>query len=755
MKQYPIHRPFAAAIAAFVCGNWLSRQWTGTFPLWLALALTAVLLVVAALYVPRFAGAFLCLAALAAGFLFVQPTEYINHLPLSLVGEEIRAEVCVTSAPAGRRSVDARLVKINGKAQNPAPRIRISRPYSDETAYAPGAVYRASGKLRAPLPATNPGGWDEAASLGARGIYTVLEADEPLQQTLPAPKWAACISDLKGHAHTLFSQYLDEGETALVFATLFGDVSSLNDDFYNLSQQFGIIHIFSVSGLHVAFILAFLLAVARLFRLQNSRLLLVLLIPLLAVYTLMSDSSAPAVRASLMAILALFALRFRRYRDPVTITAEAALALLIADPYNLWQIGFQLSFAVMLAIFILAPRLETLLAPRLGRLSGALAVSLAAEAVSLPLSAYYFYMVSPLSVAMNLLVVPLFSVLVPLALVALLAALLLPQAGFLLFFPVKVLIYTVTAIMAVTSGWVGTLHFYIGQPPAILIALYLAALLLVCRSVDGRRLRVPSTLLAAGILLCICFRPAVDADMRLSVLDVGQGSSALYQTRDGAWLVLDTGPASDTPARTLRYYGVNHISAIVLSHADSDHITGCAHLLRDFHVSQLLASQAAQASEAWQALRPYLGETQIITVDEPERFRIGSINIDTALIGKGSADEENANQLVCRIGDSPSVLAPGDTDSEHLAQISFAQNTDIVLAPHHGSRNSWQADFYRRCNPCAVAISAGRNNRFGHPHAQVTQGLEDLDIPYYRTDQSGAVLFWQNKDATWVKTMMK
>jgi competence protein ComEC len=754
MKPYPIHRPFAAAIAAFICGIWLSRQWTASFAVWLGLGLAAVGFVCAALYVRRAATVFLCLAALTAGFLFVQPTEYINHLPLALAGQEIRAEVRLTAAPAGKTYVDGRLVGVDGKAQDPAPRIRISRPYGDETVYKPGAVYRVSGKLRAPLGATNPGGWNEAATLGARGIYTVLEADQALRQTAPAPAWAARIAAMKDRALALFSQYLDAGETALVFATLFGDVSGLNDDFYNLSQQFGIIHIFSVSGLHVAFILAFLLGLARLLRRQNSPILPALLLPLLALYTLMSDCSAPAVRASLMAMLALFALRLRRYRDPITITAEAALCLVLADPYNLWLIGFQLSFAAMLAIFILAPRIETVLAPRLGRLSGALAVSLAAEAVSLPLSAYYFYMVSPLSVVMNLLVVPLFSVLVPLALLALLAALLLPQAGLLLFFPVKVLIYTVTAVMAITDAWVGNLHFYIGQPPVALIALYLAALLVFCRAVDSRRLRLPALAAAVGLLLCICFRPAVDTDLRLTVLDVGQGSSALYQTADGAWLVLDTGPAADTPARTLRYYGVNHVSAIVLSHSDSDHITGCAHLLRDFHVSQLLATQAAQASSAWQALEPYLDDTQVITVDQDERFQLGTTSLEAALVNKDSAGEENTNQLVCRIDDAPSVLAPGDTDGDHLTQIPFSGGADIILAPHHGSRYSWREDFYRRCKPAAVAISAGRDNRFGHPHTEVTQGLEKMGIPFYRTDQSGAMLFYQTEAGTAIKPFL-
>ena len=170
---------------------------------------------------------------------------------------------------------------------------------------------------------------------------------------------------------------------------------------------------------------------------------------------------------------------------------------------------------------------------------------------------------------------------------------------------------------------------------------------------------------------------------------------------------------------------------------------------------QLLISPAIPESPAWASLTPYLANTEVVIVDEAVSFKLGRITVDTALVAEGDVDEANANQLVCRINDTPSVLAPGDTDGEHLADIPFSGKANIVLVPHHGSRYSWRDDFYRRFEPDTAVISAGRGNRFGHPHAEVIEGLQKLGIPAYRTDKAGAIAFYMTENGTAAETYLK
>ena len=236
----------------------------------------------------------------------------------------------------------------------------------------------------------------------------------------------------------------------------------------------------------------------------------------------------------------------------------------------------------------------------------------------------------------------------------------------------------------------------------------------------------------------------------------GQGSGALYHRAENDWLVFDTGPGKDTMAQTLRYYGVNDIEAIVISHSDSDHITGTAHILRDFDVRYVIASAYAQKSEAWTALTPYLGDTKVITVAHPLHFEAaGGLQLDCALCGAGQEGQANSNQVVAQLKEQElTILFPGDADNEALTEIPWQQPVDVVLVPHHGSRSSYSDDFYRTYDPQLAIISAGRHNRHGHPHAEVTEGLASLSIPTLCTADTGAIMVYDSAQGLAMDTFL-
>lgn len=751
MTLYPTHRPMARCVC-FMIGGLLAARYGS----WLLLATSSIVLIALGLLSKRSTRRLLFACFFLLGIFLMHHAMVEAQQLVPLHQQKVTAVVQVNRAPTQQTYIDGKVIRLNNKNLANPVSLRLQRPYNDDGHYQPGAYYQFEGTLLEPKTQTNPGGYDEARNLSSRGIFTVLKARSTgvfLKSPSPLIQW---ILNLKQTSYHAFEKYFDKGEAALLVATLFGDVSGLHQDFYALSQQFGIIHIFSVSGLHVTFILSFILLIARVLRLQHHWLLLLLLIPLLALYCLLSDLSAPAIRASVMAVLFLLALRLHRYRDPISIIALAAFGLLVANPFNLWQIGFQLSFAAMLGIFVLTPPLERLMQILPQGLRTAIAASLAAELVSLPLVAWYFYMVAPLSILMNLLVVPLFSLIVPLSLLGLLLHGLLPALGFIIFFPTKILIFTVVALMNLVNGSLGNGHYYLGQPPWWLLLLY--SLLLLSLATCTYYRHWPQLHLRAGILLVaamvLCFLPYTPSNLRLTVLDVGQGSSAVYQSSQGAWLVLDTGPQQDTTAQYLRYCGVNTLEAIVLSHSDSDHIQGLNHLLRDFHVKQLFITKAAQQSEEWKALSPYLRHSRVTIIDKPVHYRKGNLQLSLAVLGKHAQRTENNNQLICQIDDDHRYLFPGDSSADLLKDCNLPAPVEVLVVPHHGSRYSWDESFYARYNPQLCLISCGRNNRFGHPHAQVTDGLTSMDIPFLRTDQAGAIRLYEQHQKLYSKAFL-
>lgn len=752
MRLYPVKRPLCVAILAFIIGLWIGNILPLSLRWCFCIALGSLCVGAFCTYRYKSCRFFVYGMALLIGFFMIQSQTLTHQTLMPYHDTSADIKVTITRAPHDRTYADGEAHTINGKPLSQPVHLRIKRSYNDTTNYLPYTTYQFTGRLLAPQPQTNPGGYNEKKQLAQRGIFSVLKADASGIQKADAPWWAQQIHHLKEKSLHLLSQTLTEDEQALVWATLFGDVSFLNDDFYTLSQKFGIIHIFSVSGLHVGFIVAFIYLLARAVRRQHSWAFFILLTLLLTLYALLSDASAPAVRASIMAVIALFSLRLHRYHDPLTIISLAALALLISTPYNLWQIGFQLSFIAMLGIVLLAPAFSRLLGFLPSTLADTIAMALAAECAALPFVAWYFYMVAPLSLLMNLLVVPLFSALVPLSLLALLLTACCPTLAPLFFLPTKILIHAIIALMSLVTTTIGTMHRYIGQPPWALLGLYVLLLFAIVLSQHTKRRLYFSGLLALCILI-ICLRPATSASCRLSVLDVGQGSGAAYQTANRDWLIFDTGLGVDTMAQYLRYAGVRRVSAIILSHSDADHIGGTAHILRDFQVDNILVSKEAQKSSEWQALSPYLKNISVHTITDDTTFQLEKdVTLKLTLLHADTSIENNSNQVVALLSERQHrYLIPGDTGGEYLKDLPWDTSADVVLVPHHGSKNSWQPSFYQRFTPQLAIISCGRHNRFGHPHQEVTQGLESLNIPYYSTHQHGAIQIYEKNDTLYVE----
>ncbi len=755
MRLYPVKRPLCVAISIFILGLCMGHLCPISLKLFIGLICGSAVIGVFLTRQSQRCRFSVYLLCFLLGFFLIQTQTIAHQALLSQHGAPATIQLTITNAPKNRLFIDGQVLAIDEHPLKHAVPVRLKRSYGDTTTYLPYATYAFKGTFAAPQPQTSPGGFNEEKMLAQRGIFTLFAAKDVGKVIAPMPFWREKLYALKRNSFAILEHALTQEECALIWATLFGDVSLLNEDFYTLSQQYGIIHIFSVSGLHVGFIIAFVLLLAKALRRQHTWGLLVLFIILLGLYTLLSDASAPAVRASLMAIIALFALRLHRYHDPLTIIALAALFLLLANPYNLWQIGFQLSFIAMLGIILLTGPFTQLLTFLPAPLAKPLAVTLAAEAITLPLVAYYFYMVAPLSLVMNLCIVPLFSALVPLALLALLLSGLCMPLAPLFFLPTKILIHAIVAIMSAVTATIGPLHRYIGQPPWWMLLGYGMTILLFFFAAKKHKEKPAMGLLLLSLLL-LCVSSGAAKDLRLSVVDVGQGSGATYQTAQGEWLVFDTGPSMDTLAQYLRYCGVNHLSAIVISHSDSDHIHGTAHLLRDFKVDHLIASEKAQKSSEWQALLPYLKSTTIQTIEKENSYTLHpTTTLDLALIHSTEQLENNSHQVVAYLREKEHrYLFPGDTAGPFLQDFPWDAPLDVVLVPHHGSKNSWQEGFYRRYQPRLAVISCGRANRFGHPHQEVIEGLQGLNIPTYSTHQSGTIEIYQTAQGLKVKPFL-
>ena len=238
-------------------------------------------------------------------------------------------------------------------------------------------------------------------------------------------------------------------------------------------------------------------------------------------------------------------------------------------------------------------------------------------------------------------------------------------------------------------------------------------------------LRVGIILLA--IIACVFLFGNPSTEMTLHVLDVGQGDAILIES-EGKWMLFDAGPRNRI-VDLLYQYEVTHLDYFVTSHPDADHIGGAAAVIREFPIGTYADSGAKHTTKIYENMITALVEEDIAysELTSGNRWTLGGATVEVLSSGEGS--NNNDESVVLRIThDDITFLLPGDRE-----KIRDWEAT-ILVVPHHGSAG------LRLGKPPEVAlISAGLNNRYGHPAQATLDLLESFGAEIYRTDLNGTI----------------
>ncbi len=592
------------------------------------------------------------------------------------------------------------------------------------------------------LKGTLPGGAEPSAYFAGRGIaFLGFQKGETSQ--LPGAENGLIhrAARLARHIKDVLEEAFPEDVAAFAKALLLGDTSGLDYGTVTDLRVSGIYHVVSVSGLHVSILYGLITTLT----LRRRFLSALAGMPALLAFAALAGFSPSVSRACLMCGLMLLAQVLDREYDPPTALAFAVGAMLLRNPMTAANVGFQLSVASVAGILLLSPGirrwLEELLSPgklprKLGSaLAASVSVTLGATLVTTPLSAFYFGTVSLMGMVNNLLTLWLVNLsFYGILAVGALSALWPAGAGllgWLLAWPIRL----VLAVSHLTAAFpLAAVYTSSGYVTAWLVFVYvlLGVFLLEKRKQPGLL-----TLFAAlGLCLAVLAswtEPLLD-DTRLTVLDVGQGQSILLQSQ-GKTFLIDCGGDSDTSAadaaaETLLSQGISRVDGILLTHLDRDHAGGLEHLLSRVSTELLLIPAGTQypgGQQVWQTAVLRFGEAKI-TVYPP------------VLPGPG-----NENSL-CILFESETcaILVTGDRSGygeRMLLREGDLPQVDVLIAGHHGSRNSVCRELLEALQPETVIISVGEGNPFGHPAPETLQRLEEFGCAVYRTDQHGTICF--------------
>ncbi|MEW6062674.1 MAG: DNA internalization-related competence protein ComEC/Rec2, partial [Bacteroidota bacterium] len=534
----------------------------------------------------------------------------------------------------------------------------------------------------------------------------------------------------------------------------------------------------AVSGSHVILVVAIVYIILGVFRFPNKPKILLTIVALVY-YTFLTGAAPSIVRASTMAAIVLIGKLLEQKTDAYNVLGLSAVVMLVYDPKQLFDVGFQLSFAAVFSMVYFYPKLNTavkhipepleefkLLTP----VWQMFALSLAAQIGTIPFSAYYFEKVSLVSLFANLLVVPLVGIIVTIGLTGAVlgtAALLFAE----LFSEVNSILawFTLTLVKLaeqVPYAVVDTATF--GWRETVLYSAVVAWIFnFNNRSVQKKI--VFFILLFANVVVFVSFYNDKEKQMTVTFLDVGQGDAAVIQLPDGKTIVVDGGPISHSSnagekivAPFLRRIGVSSIDVLITTHPHADHLGGVPYVLKHFTVQQTIDANQRLNSKLFYEYDQLEQNISQITARAGMVHSVGNARLyflhpTRQFIDDDSSDgfsNINESSVVFKLQyGNISFLFMGDAEveSEHHLQQVYGDflDCDVLKAGHHGSSTSSTEELVASARPEYVVISVARFNKFKHPSRRVIERFTAAGAMVYRTDAAGAIVF--ESDGTTVK----
>ena len=605
----------------------------------------------------------------------------------------------------------------------------------------PGTRYRIHGRLFIPSDSTK-----QVARLKAHA-----RAELGLR-----PEWGVFLVDKREALRTFVRDRLSPDAQGIVWALISGRRELIASSERDRWSRAGLIHYVAISGLHVGIVLGVWLRgcqglLGMLSLLGRKQRVLMFTLNIGSVLLLMGllvwwGTPSSALRSAGMWAVALVARTFRlRYRGSDAL-GTSGLLLILADPLLSRDLGFQLSsFAVVGLLWAGANDRSTFLAK-----ASSLRTSLSATLMSTPLIAEGFGIASLVGGTLSILVLPVVTYWIAPGIVLLILLWCLEQSTaepVVSFIELGVAIINafadVLAPFAQSISWTGWMFMVLGcMLLAVRWSSVLACLILLVTVYGG--------------LGSLTDEPV--ARLRIDALDVGQGDATLIRTPDGQSILFDTGgqPGGEwgedgfyDAIVELRRLGISRIDMIIVSHPDPDHTGALEAILRSFEVGRLLVDHyASDDLRLKRTISAWCSEKIACQLSLPEylAWRSGETRFEIYGLGSihGQYLSDNERSLSLRVSQGhQSALLTGDLP--RWAELSLLRRIDgpvgLLKLGHHGSRTSSDRWFLETLAPQLAWSSHGQLNRFGHPHADVLERLEALDIPLDSTAEQGTLTY--------------
>lgn len=587
----------------------------------------------------------------------------------------------------------------------------------------------------------------------SEGIFlTAYQSEKPVILRCYLPQWYHYGAIWRMQLKQMINKSFPEDTAGFAKALLLGDKSGIDYALDTNFAQSGIRHIIAVSGLHVSI----LFGLIYLFTMKRRFLTALIGIPAVVIFAAVAGFSPSVTRAAIMQILAMLAMVCNREYDPLTALGFSALTMEMVNPLIVSSVSFQLSMGCMIGIFLFSERIKNWvvaafhLEKRKGKITswfaGSVSVTLSAMVFTTPLSAYYFGVISLVGVVTNLLCLWVITfVFYGVMLVCLLGIVSGPAAGiagWIVAWPIRYVLTTAT---------------FLGQLPMAAVyteSVYIIIWLIICYVLLGiflltkkKRVSLFAGAAVFGLACAVTFswlEPML-WECHVTVLDVGQGQSVILQG-DGKTYLVDCGGdydecAADQAAETLLSRGISKLDGIILTHMDYDHAGGVQYLLQRVESQVLYLPRMTDETGLTDTLKSMAADT--VTVGEDICLTFGDTSLTIFAPESYNSGNESSMCILFQT-ENCDILVPGDRGfaaEKLLLKDHQLPELEVLVVGHHGSKYSTSTDLLKQTMPQYAIISAGENNRYGHPAAELLQRLLDFGCQILCTADYGTVVF--------------
>ncbi len=625
--------------------------------------------------------------------------------------------------------------------------------------------------------ATNPGEFDPAEYYAIEGICGKVESAKLLAAGKDHWPVREALFTLRQKLLKNLYEVFPQKEASLFAKMLLGDGSGLDKEVRKLYQDNGIVHILSISGLHISLIG---MGIYKLLRKGGlpMRIAAAFGAVFIVLYGIMTGFGVSAARAIGMYLIHMLGDVCGKSYDMLTAMGVLAILLLADNPLLIYHSGYLLSFGSVCGVGLLAPllscggnrkrnrpgerRIVSILRKRLASLSAGLAGSLSVTLFTLPIQLFFFYQVPVYSVLINLFVIPFMSLVMAVG------------AGAMCMPFFKILSPAAVAIFA-WFEWLCNVFqklpghtLLTGRPQMWKILLYYGVLLFIIRKAG--RWKTPlkkgiTVFLLSAALILVCTGPA--DRFWVAFLDVGQGDCVVVHTKKDGTYLFDGGSSSkkevgeDVIVPFLQYYGIGSLEGIFLSHSDKDHVNGALWMLQKeaVNVKGLYLPDISQIQkEEFKEILDDAGNIPIHYLSKGDVCEGRELCITCLHPPAGMEGESNASSLCFLLShEDLDILLTGDVEgkgekmlTEELRQRQVYE-VEVLKAAHHGSGYSTGQEFLNRLQVQLAVISCGRNNSYGHPHAELLTRLKQAHILYETTADRGCIFVGEDGYWFWRK----